>query len=489
MLEKPFTLRRGIEGRYARIVATLGPASQDEDTIRRLLQAGVDVARLNFSHGTHSDHLHTIQLLRSVAASLGRPITILQDLQGPKIRVGQLANGEESLAPGQKVTFTTRLNPVDPKLFPVDFAGLPDAVHPGGRILIDDGTIELRVVAATHEQVETEVVVGGVLKPHKGLNLPGAKLDIPALTVKDLDDLAFGLQAGIDAVAISFVRSPEDVQLARQAVSQLAPEIAHVPIIAKLEKPEALDHLEQIVIAADGVMVARGDLGVEMSPEEVPIAQKTIISYANRYARMVITATQMLDSMIENPSPTRAEASDVANAIFDGSDALMLSGETAAGKYPVESVKVMDAIIRQAEAHLGEWSKWTDVTDIVGINDETCYISRAARELARDSRVAAIAVFTVSGRTALVVSKYRPEVPILAFTPSPATYNRLNLYWGVIPHLVEHVTTIKAMLDQVDPAMLHYGRVIPGEQVVLICGFPVEEAHPTNLILLHTVGS
>jgi pyruvate kinase len=331
------------------------------------------------------------------------------------------------------------------------------------------------------------VVVGGVLKSHKGINLPGAQINLLALTDKDLDDLAFGLAHGVDAVALSFVRTEKDVQFLREKILELAPDLPHIPIVAKLERPQALDNLEAILEVTDGVMVARGDLGVEMSPEEVPIAQKRIIECANRHGKLVITATQMLESMIHNPRPTRAEASDVANAIFDGTDAVMLSGETAVGDYPIAAVEMMTAIICQAEAHIGEWGHWHGPTVADTDGDDTVFMSMAVRELAHDRNVAAIAIFTMSGRTALFISKTRPGVPILAFTPDTHTYVRLEMYWGVTPFLVPPSTTMEGMLEDVDAAMRKSGVVKPGQQVVLTCGFPVATISPTNLALLHTI--
>jgi pyruvate kinase len=474
--------------RRAKIVATIGPACQSEETIEALLLAGMDVARLNFSHGTHADHAMVFQRLRQVASRLNLPLTILQDLQGPKIRTGDLSNGQVELRPGRKLTLTTQAILGDEAQISVDFSGLPRCVKPGSRILLDDGNLELLATSVSGAQVETEVLVGGTLKPHKGVNLPGANLDMPGFTSKDEEDLAFGLELPVDGVAISFVRTADDVKRVRQAAEGLSAEHGDVPIIAKLERPEALDNLEAIIEAANGVMVARGDLGVEMSPETVPIAQKRIIQVANQRARIVITATQMLESMINNPRPTRAEASDVANAVFDGSDAVMLSGETASGKYPVQAVEMMSAIILQAETHMAEWGRWGGVIEAGASPDDTFYLTMAANELAHDRNVSALAAFTESGRTARVLSKTRPGVPILAFTPNEETKQRMNLYWGVTPYLVPRADSIEDMLRAVEKTMLDCGLVEAGQQVVLICGYPIQQARPTNLALLHTVG-
>ena len=487
MIINPDLRQQHFRDRYARIVATIGPASQEKDLMLRLVEAGMDVARLNFSHGSHEDHLTTINHLREAAASLKKPITILQDLQGPKIRTGELENGAALLVAGEKLFLTAKPVVGNHKIVSVDVPNLASVVEPGGRILLDDGNLELVVLSALKDQVETQVVVGGTLLPHKGVNLPRAHLDIPAVTAKDLEDLVFGLKHGVDAVALSFVRSPQDLHQARQVIQKYTEPGDNVPLIAKLERPEALDDLEEIVRAADGVMVARGDLGVEMPPEMVPIAQKTIIESANRHARIVITATQMLDSMIHNPRPTRAEASDVANAIFDGSDAVMLSGETAIGKYPVQAVITMDAIIRQAEAKISQWGHWRGLDASDFIADDPYYITRGARELACDRDVAAIVVFTKSGRSALMMSKNRPQVPILAFTPVLATYQRLNLMWGVSPFLVNNVDSLEDMLTAVETTLVESGMIQVGQQVVLICGYPVSEQRPANLALLYTL--
>jgi len=474
--------------RCTKIVATIGPASQDEDTIRHLLLAGLNVARLNFSHGSYEDHTNIYQRLRRIAEDLNKPVTILQDLQGPKIRTGHIKDDCCELIPGQKFTLTTLPVQGDEGCVSVDYPELTSSLKPGDRILLDDGNLELVVISKSKDRVETRVILGGTLKSHKGVNLPGAKLKIPGFTLKDEDDLAFGLKLGVDAIAISFVRTAQDVIRVRQAISKLAADHMYIPIIAKLERPEALDNLEEIVHSSDGVMVARGDLGVEMPPEYVPIAQKRIIETANRHGRVVITATQMLDSMINNPRPTRAEASDVANAILDGTDGVMLSGETATGKYPVKAVEMMNAIALQAESVMDQWGHWPGKFESSEQFDDTYFMTLAARELAHDRNVAAIAIFTMSGRTALLMSKTRPGVPILAFTPDNNAYNRLAMYWGVIPHQVPHVDTIEGMLRVVEQAIISSHPIETGQQVVLICGFPVSKVRPTNLAILHTVG-
>jgi len=478
-----------IMDRRAKIVATIGPACQDEQTITRLVQAGMNVARINFSHGSHEYHAQTIALIRSVSQKIGVPVTILQDLQGPKIRTGSLDNGKVELVAGQELSLTIEPIMGNAEIVPVDFPQLLDSARPGGRILLDDGNLELAITSVNGDIVKTRVVLGGTLKPNKGVNLPGMKINIPGFTDKDAKDLAFGLVAGIDVVAVSFVRSPKDIQQVRNAITHSSPDRPYVPIIAKLERPEALDQLDDIIHVSDGVMVARGDLGVEMSPQEVPIAQKKIIAAANRHAKVVITATQMLDSMINNPRPTRAEASDVANAIFDGTDAVMLSGETAAGKYPVQSVEMMQAIICQAEKNLQQYGHWQGEVPPDIAFDDTYYVCRATRELAHDRNVSAIVVFTQSGRTARVMSKMRPAVPIIAFTPDAKTYQRMNLLWGVHPQLAPHVNSLEEMLTVLDNSMNSTSEIAVGQQIILICGYPIYATLPTNMTLLYTLGS
>jgi pyruvate kinase len=476
-----------IMDRKAKIVATIGPASQDELVLEKMLLAGLDVARLNFSHGTHETHAARISSLRSVAKRLNRPLAILQDLQGPKIRVGVLA-APVKLDVGKTVMlYPEGGSPSSvisgPASIPVDFPELFGAVHAGDRILLDDGRLVLCVQIAGPEAVTAEVVTGGELSSHKGINLPGVRLDIPAFTEKDADDLKFGLSLGVDAVALSFVQTAQDVKTVREIVKAGG---ENSPLlIAKLERPAALENLAEILNVVDGVMVARGDLGVEMAPELVPGAQKRIIQEANRMGKIVITATQMLESMIHAPLPTRAEASDVANAVYDGTDAVMLSAETAAGEFPVESIAMMDRIVRRAEAEADKWGRGVSIE--AGDHDDALAIARAARELAHDRDVEAIAVFTRTGRTAILMSKARPCAPVLAFTPVDETYRRLAGAWGVIPHHVPWADTVEEMIEHVEKALKEKGAVQPGQQVVIVSGFPVRDFRQPNMALLHTV--
>jgi pyruvate kinase len=474
--------------RRAKIVATLGPASQEEVIIERLLLAGMNVARLNFSHGTQAEHAALGSRLRDVSKRLGLPLAILQDLQGPKIRVGAL-EAPLMISAGQSVIlFPEGGNPKWKEKgcwIPVDFPELFGSVAKGNRILLDDGRLVLVVTEADQETVTATVQVGGSLTSHKGINLPGVTLNIPSFTSKDAADLSFGIAQQVDLVATSFVRTADDVRMVKQAIHCSNP-LGCPLLIAKLERPQALDNLEAILEVADGVMVARGDLGVEMAPEDVPGAQKRIIQAANRKGKLVITATQMLESMVHNPLPTRAEASDVANAVYDGTDAVMLSEETAAGDYPVESVMLMDRIVRQAELDFNEWGH-AQVMESAGEHDDAVALATAARDLAHDREVAAIAVFTRTGRSGIFLSKARPGVPILAFTPEQSTYRRLALVWGVMPYIVPFADTVEAMITHVEAALKTSRMVHSGQQVVLVAGYPLREIRPPNMAFLHTV--
>jgi pyruvate kinase len=474
--------------RKAKIVATIGPASQDEAVLERLVEAGMNVARLNFSHGTHEEHAARIAAIRAVSKKRNMAVGILQDLQGPKIRVGELP-APIQLAEGQVVNlYATGGSPPagDGASIPVDFRQLFDSVQKSDRLLLDDGRLALEVLSVEGNALNARVLVGGQLTSHKGINLPGVRLRIAGFTEKDEADLAFGLSQGVDAVAISFVRSAADVKRVRAAMEGHAQGKALPLLIAKLEKPEAVDDLAAILDVVDGVMVARGDLGVELPPERVPALQKSIIRAANRRAKLVITATQMLESMITNPLPTRAEASDVANAIFDGTDAVMLSAETAAGKYPVQAVQMMNRIVCEAEVHFMEWGKGAATMEGLEESDAAS-MARAAQALANDSNVTAVASFTMQGQSAWLMAKIRPRVPILAFTPNEATYQRLAFLWGVNPQLVPYVDSLEAMLQHVDAALTK--TVKPGDQVVVVCGYPVGAMRSPNMALLHTVGS
>jgi pyruvate kinase len=450
--------------------------------IDELLHAGMDVARLNFSHGTPEEKARLINFVRRASARYSKPVAILADLQGPKIRTGALEQGKPvHLHFGQRFVISTK------KLIGTDqgvsttFLALPESVRKGDRILLNDGEISLRVVSTRGREVVSQVENGGELGENKGINLPGVKLKIPSLTPKDRRDLAFSLQMGANYVAQSFVRTAADVRAAKAAIARDGKD---TPIIAKLEKPEALDNLEEILAVADGVMVARGDLGVEMNLEKVPVAQKRIISAARDALVPVITATQMLDSMQKNPRPTRAEASDVANAIFDGSDALMLSGETAAGSYPLESVVMMDRIIREAEASVTSLPRPARSNDLLiseAIAEAICY---AAEEL----NLKAIAVFTESGSSAGLVSKYRPRAPIVAFSPVQEARRRLSLLWGVLPRTIKRVHDIDQLAKVAEARLTEEHLVKRGDIVGIIAGTPLGTTGSTNLMRLIRIG-
>src|SRR5688572_7199206 len=475
--------------RKAKIIATIGPASMAEETLERLIHAGMNVARLNFSHGNHEQHAERIALIRRISERLGMSVGILQDLQGPKIRVGELPEFIQ-LSEGELVTlYTTGTMPPEEQgqKIPVDFRQLFDSVQASDRLLLDDGRLTLEVLSVKdHNALIAKVITGGTLSSHKGINLPGVQLRIAGFTEKDEADLAFGMSQNVDAVAISFVQTAEDVKKVREALETLSNGNRLPLIIAKLEKPEALDNLDAILEIVDGVMVARGDLGVELPPERVPTLQKHIIRTANACAKLVITATQMLESMILNPLPTRAEASDVANAVFDGTDAVMLSAETAAGKYPVESVQMMDRIVREAEPHFMEWGMEFNLSGFE--QSDAASMARAAQVLANDRNVTAVACFTTRGQTAWLMSKIRARVPVIAFTPNEDTYRRLTFLWGVRSQQVDFVNTLEEMLDHVEADLLRSSVVQVGDQVVMVCGFPVGAIRPPNMALLHTMG-
>ncbi len=468
--------------RHSKIVCTLGPATRSPRLIRKLIQAGMDVARLNFSHGTHEEHAQSIAMLREAAIFLQKPIAILADLQGPKIRTGALAGGGTVLLrAGQKFVITTARVLGDSTRVNTTFHPLPREVKRSDRILLSDGLIELRVERTTQAEVICQVVNGGVLGEHKGINLPGVHLRVPALTNKDRADLRFALARGADYIAVSFVRRPEDVLLAKALVRRAG---ADTPVIAKLEKPEAIENLDEILRAAEGVMVARGDLGVEMNPERVPVVQKNIIARAREFRRPVITATQMLESMTENPRPTRAEASDVANAIFDGSDAVMLSAETATGKYPVEAVGMMARIIEEAEASIHEFPRPAAREKLKVAETVAELVCHASREL----HMKLIAVFTHSGFTARLVSRYRPLVPIVAFSPEAVTRRRMALLWGVTSRTIVDIKKIDGLATIAEKRLLEERLVKKGDVIGIVAGTPMGIRGTTNFMKFHVIG-
>src|SRR5271169_5223264 len=474
--------RENMAFRHSKIVCTIGPASSSPRMIDRLLQAGMDVARLNFSHGTHAEHAQSIAVLRAAAVEHEKPIAILADLQGPKIRTGPLAGSRPvMLRTGQRFVITTAKVLGDSTRVSTTFRPLPREVHRGDRILLSDGLIELRVAQVRGSEVICEVVNGGALGEHKGINLPGIQLRVPALTQKDRADLAFALKHGANYIAVSFVRRPEDVVLAKTLIRRAGKD---TPVIAKLEKPEAIENLDAILRVADGVMVARGDLGVEMNPERVPVVQKMIIARAREARRPVITATQMLESMTQNPRPTRAEASDVANAIFDGSDAVMLSAETASGKYPVEAVSMMARIIEDAEASITEFPRPSMQEKLKVAETVAELVCHASREL----HMKLIAVFTHSGFTARLVSRYRPLVPIVAFSPEAETRRRMALIWGALPRMIKDVQKVDGLAKVAEKRLLEERLVRKDDVIGIVAGTPMGIRGTTNFMKFHVIG-
>ncbi len=469
--------------RRAKIVATLGPATATRDHIGALVDAGMDVARLNLSHGSHEDHRQTYLAVREASDASGRGVGILVDLQGPKIRLGTFADGPVLLEPGAEFIVTTEDVPGDVKMVSTTHEGLPNDVHPGDLVLVDDGRIELRVSKVEGPRVHTTVVEGGRVSDNKGFNLPGVPVSVPALSEKDVDDLRWALRTGADIVALSFVRSAKDVEAVHAIMEN---EGIRIPVLAKVEKPQAIENLQEIVDAFDGIMVARGDLGVELPLEQVPLVQKRAIQLCRQAGKPVIVATQMLDSMITANRPTRAEASDVANAVLDGADALMLSGETSVGHNPPLVVETMSRIIEHIEA---------EALDRLPPLEENPTGS-TARALTRSAVTAAqyveathLIAFTETGRSARLIARWRCSIPLLAFTPNPQVRSQLALVWGVETFLVPQVRHTDDMVVQVDKALLDIGRATAGERVVIVAGVPPGVPGTTNGMRVHKIGS
>jgi pyruvate kinase len=479
--------------RKAKIIATIGPATDSPEMIQNLLLEGVNVFRQNFSHGSMEEHKGRILRIREIAAKIKRPVAILQDLQGPKLRLGKLPKEGYLLPQGNQVILSSHHafstgSQNELACLPLDIPDVEKFVKPGDRILLDDGYFELVAREITGDHILAHVITGGKVTSHKGVNLPDSDINIPTFTKKDKADLVFGLNNDVDIIALSFIESAKDITIVRQFISENVPARIGVPIIAKVERPCAMTNLEEIMDEADGVMIARGDLAVETSPYFVPIAQKKIIDMANTKGKIVITATQMLESMIEHPRPTRAEASDVANAILDGSDAVMLSGETAIGKYPIKTVQMMNSIIEEAERNYEYWGHHSN-TRLTKTQSDSLSMAKAAYTLADALDVAAIAVFTQSGRTAILMSKMRPSCPIVAFTPHQNTFQRLHLIWGVVPFVIPFVDTVEKMVFEVENAVLSLDSFEKGQRIVLVSTFPIGSTGKPNFMLLHTMGN
>ncbi len=463
-----------------KIVATIGPASSSPDVIRQMILAGMNVARLNFSHGSYEDHARVVTLLRSISEELDNPLTLLQDLQGPKIRVGQLPDGTIKLVEGESVTLVPLAESTnEPNTVPIDYPYVAEEAVPGTQVLLDDGLLELRVEEVTGNAVRCRVIEGGVLKSRKGVNFPSLNLRLPSLTEKDKQDVEFGIAQGVDIISLSFVRKPEDVRTLKELLAAIGSDI---PVLAKIEKPQAVANLEAIVDECDAIMVARGDLGVEMSPEKVPLIQKRIIRLCNQKGIPVITATQMLESMIHNPRPTRAEANDVANAIIDGTDAVMLSGESAVGEFPLEAVKMLAKIATDVEPEI-QFVNYPP-SEI----DETHAISEALNVIDKTLDLHCIVALTASGYTAKLAAAERPRVPVVAFTPNLQVYHRLNLVWGVRPLLLEQEgDSFEEILKRMETCLLERNFASPGDKVLVIGGIPAHKMRGTNFLKIHTI--
>ncbi len=477
------TLRRITECK-TKIVATLGPATTTPEKIEALVKAGVDIFRINFSHGTENEHSETIERIKQITGRFDFPVAILQDLQGPKIRLGKIKNGKAILNRGAEFILTTKEIIGDEHIASITFPAVIKDVSPGEIIYINDGLIKLKIERIDKENIYTKVIEGGEISDHKGVNFPNTRLSVPAITEKDKKDLQFGLKHGVDLVALSFVKSPDEVEELRNLMKKYG---RVVPIISKIEKWEAVENLESIVEVSDGIMVARGDLGVEMPIEQVPIIQKKIISMSNRKGKPVITATQMLNSMIENPTPTRAEVTDIANAIFDGTDAVMLSNETAVGKFPVESVSVMRRVIKNTEKSTIFKRFLKSKKDKIEGNSISEAIALSANKIAENVNAKVIITATESGRTALLVSKYKPDVPVIAITPREETLKYLTLKWGVIPVKVKAFKTVDEILEKAVKIVREKGIAKSGDTVVITAGSHTGISGSTDLLKVATV--
>lgn len=474
--------------RKTKIVATVGPASDSERVLRQLIRSGVDVFRLNMSHGDHASHRRAVRSIRKIAEEIDLPTAILVDLQGPKLRLGTFEGGRAELAAGQRFTLTTRKVQGNRDTAAINAPSFPRFVRAGDRVLVDDGLLELEVLEVSPEDVTTRVVSGGIVRSRCGVNLPGASLSVPAVTAKDKVDMRFAVESRVDYLALSFVRVAQDLVQARKLLARLGTREALPPLIAKIEKPQALDDLQNILEVSDGIMVARGDLGVEVPAERVPLLQKKLIGAAVQSGKPVITATQMLESMTGRPRPTRAEASDVANAILDGTDALMLSAESATGRFPLESVRTMSRIALATESEAPPYPRFLEERDFFRNHTDTAYaVCRAALLAAKQLPTRKIVVFTTSGATANILSSFRPGQTIFAITPSEAVFPRLNLLRGVVPVLIQQIADTDTLIRMTDRILMERNLAARDERIVIVSGV-MNVQGATNMMKIHQVG-
>lgn len=469
--------------RRAKIVATIGPSTRDEKNLEKAIKAGMNVARLNFSHGSHEDHLKVVNSIRKLSKELRAPVAILQDLQGPKVRVGKFENGSIEIKPGDKFTFTTDPILGRPGLVPSDFKELPLACVPGTRILLDDGLMEVKVLQVRGEEVDVEVLYGGILKDRKGMNLPGVNLPVEAMTPKDIEDFEFGIANKVDYIALSFVRHARDIRKLREMIEARG---SNAKIIAKIEMIEAMENLEEICRLSDAVMVARGDLAVEVGQSRLPGYQKRIISVCNELGRPVITATQMLESMVENPRPTRAEITDIANAVLDGTDAVMLSAESASGKYPFKAIRTMHEIICEVERNEEEYYKLSLESEFLST---PAAIAASASLSALKLNATAIICLTSTGKTAGIISGFRPKARIISITQHLEVLNAMELGWGIQTHAIKPYKNMEDVLTQVDQLLVTHGLSKTGDRVIFTLGQPIASGTKTNSLYVHTVGA
>lgn len=470
---------------HAKIICTIGPATNTAERIKQLILSGMRIARLNFSHGTHAEHAKVIRIIRDESRKLGTPVAILQDLQGPKIRLGKVSEGTHTLRPDDMFILTQKNILGSREIAPITYKKLPDEVKPGDTIFMNDGIMELKVMRIRGGEIHCKVLQGGTIGSYMGLNLPSTKLSAPSMTAKDVRDLAFGIAMKVDFVALSFVKEAKDIRSIRKRIQKLG---GTAKIIAKLELAIAVtpENLDPIIEAADAIMVARGDLGVELPPEEVPLTQKRIIRHAFRMAKPVIVATQMLESMTTNPRPTRAEVSDVANAIFDGTDAVMLSGETARGKHPTQAVRMMSRIVVRTEEALAKRriTTFDKLAENIPVAEHLCY---SASLMAQELKVKAIVVFTESGTTARYMSKFHPKVPIYALSPRHHVANQTQLYWGTRPTFFRRGRHSESLIHRMEKLLLSQKLVARGDRIIMLLGMPLTTTGPTNTIKIHTI--